>query len=189
MSEKIIVPNETKGFIDLKELTLEDVKKLPRFAVKLKRSLNRSGLAASVTVVLNPLNLNISLISSETRSGKSYQLRYFKPERFIKLIRSLGLSQKDENGNDKNDWIVNPVIRFVKGSYSNQEGEYHAIEIIFKQYHYHVHFLTSDQLFILEDLASKNELIDAKGKKVKLVWAIRPEAIDKESEAPEDFVF
>jgi hypothetical protein len=52
-----------------------------------------------------------------------------------------------------------------------------------------VHFLTHDQLFILEDMASKGELIDAKGKKVKLNWEVRPEAIDKEEDAPADLTF
>lgn len=189
MTEKTINKQEQPKFVELKDLTLEDVKKLPRFATKLKRSVNRSGLSTSITVVLNPLNLNIGLVSSELRNGVTYTLRYFKPDRFIALVRALDLKQKDEKELDVNEWVINPVVRFVKGTYKNTEGEYHSIEIVFKQYKYHVHFLTNDQLYILEDMASKGELIDAKGKKVKLTWEVRPEAIDKESDAPEDFVF
>jgi len=189
MTEKQIVKNEEIKFVELKDLTPEDVKKLPRFATKLKRTSNRSGLSTSINVVLNPLNLIISLVSSEIRNGKSYALRYFKPDRFVALIRALELRQKDEKDMDVNEWVVNPFVRFVKGSYKDTEGEYHSIEIIFKQYKYHVHFLTSDQLFILEDMASKGELIDAKGKKIKLNWEVRPEAIDKEEDAPADLTF
>ena len=62
MTEKQVVKNEEIKFVELKDLTPEDVKKLQRFATKLKRTSNRSGLSTSINVVLNPLNLIISLV-------------------------------------------------------------------------------------------------------------------------------
>lgn len=178
-----------QGFIKLQDLTKEDVKKLPLMNVRLKRSLNKSGLSTNVTLVVNPLNLQISLVSSEMLpNGKSRQLRYFLPDVFIALIMELKLPQLDENGKDKNDWIVPAALRFIKGKYKNSEAVYHSIEVVFKQFKYHTHFLTPHQFTILETLASQKKLIDRNGKVIKLDWIERPDAID-EAEVLEEFTF
>jgi len=178
-----------KGFIKLQDLTKDDVKKLPLLNVRLKRQLNKSGLATNATLMVNPLNLQISMVSSEMLpNGKSRQLRYFLPDVFIALIMELNLPQIDENNKDKNDWVVPAAIRFVKGKYRNSESEFHSIEVVFKQFKYHTHFLTPHQLKILETLASQKKLVDRSGKVIKLEWLERPDAIE-EAESQEDFMF
>lgn len=188
------VKNESKvtpvvPFVELKNLTKEDVKKYPLFPVKLRRSINRSGLTTSAVLKLNELNLQISLVSSQRQAnGRSTQLRYFLPDMFIALILDLGLPQVDDNKKDINEWNVNAAVRFVKGKFKQSEREYHSIEIVFKQYKYHVHFLTPPQLAILEALALQKKLIDKSGKVIKLNWIERPDAID-ELDDVEEFNF
>lgn len=177
------------GFIALQDLSKEDVKKFSLFNVRLKRSLNKSGLNTQATLMMDPNNLQIQLVSSQrSANGKSTQLRYFLPDVFIALILELDLAQKDETGKDRNDWIVSAAVRFVKGKYKDSDKEYHSLELIFKQFKYHVHFLTPHQLRILEILSEKKQIIDKTGKPIKLNWLTRPDAID-EIEDSEDFVF
>lgn len=179
---------KTAPFVELRNLTKEDVRKLSIFPVKLRRSLNRSGLQTSVTLMINDLNLQLSLVSSQRLpNGNSTQLRYFLPDVFIALIMDLGLKQTDENNKDINEWTVQGAVRFVKGN--NKSGnDYHSLEIIFKQYKYHVHFLTPPQLTILNALAGQKKILDIKGKQVKLDWQERPDAID-DMEFLDDFAF
>jgi len=175
-------------FIELKNLTKEDAKKYSLFPVKLRRTITKSGIQASVVLKMSESHLQIPLVSSEKLSnGKSRQLRYFQPDTFISLIIDLGLSEKDENNKDLNEWNVKAAVRFVKGKYSNDK-EYYSLEIIFKQYKYHVHFLSQPQLTILEHLTKNNKLVDVKGKPVKIEWIERPDVID-ELEELEDFSF
>lgn len=184
--------NEVKAvpFVKLQDLSAADVKKLSLFTVKLKRRVNNSGLSTTATLLLNDLNLQVNLVSSERlSSGTSRQLRYFLPDVFIALIIELGLPQQDDLKKDKNDWNVPVALRFVKGKYKNSENEYHSIEVIFKQYKYHVHFLTPHQLTILNALSASKKLIDRSGKPVKINWIERPDAIDEVELESGDFAF
>ncbi|MBN3490542.1 hypothetical protein JV173_03335 [Acholeplasma equirhinis] len=181
---------ETKvvPFVELKNLTKEDVKKYPLFPVKLRRTVTKSGIQTSVTLKLNESNLQIPLVSSERLSnGSSRQLRYFQPDIFIALILELDLPQVDENGKDLNDWNIKAAVRFVKGKYKSDK-EYFSLEIVFKQYKYHVHFLSQPQITILEHLIKNKKLVDVTNKPVKVDWIVRPDAID-DIEELEDFSF
>ncbi|MGE4321000.1 MAG: hypothetical protein AB7E61_06105 [Acholeplasmataceae bacterium] len=187
-NQKIEEKKETT-FIELKDLTSADVKKLPRFTASLTRSENRAGLSTQIRLVIDKLNLQINLVSTERTSTYSRQLRYFLPDAFIALIMALGLPQVDEDGKPKNSWIYTPVVRFVKGKFANSDEEYFSIEVIFKQYKYHVHFLTKLQKDILDDLIKSNELKDYQGNPVKVKWLERPTTIEKMEDIDVDFTF
>jgi len=181
-TKDLIIKNE---FIDLKDLTKSDVAKLPLFNVKLRRSLNRNGLQTSVTLLIDDLTLQLPLVSSELLpNGNSRQLRYFNPDSFMALIMDLNLPLIDENGKDKMEWVIPAAVRFVKGLYKDNK-EYSSLHIVFKQFKYHVHFLTPHQLTIIETLSSQKRLLDRNKKQVKLEWLHKPEAIGSVEDAIE----
>ncbi len=181
-TKDLVIKNE---FIDLKDLTKSDVAKLPLFNVKLRRSLNRNGLQTSVTLLIDDLTLQLPLVSSELLpNGNSRQLRYFNPDSFMALIMDLNLPLIDENGKDKMEWVIPAAVRFVKGLYKNNK-EYSSLHIVFKQFKYHVHFLTPHQLTIIETLSSQKRLLDRNKKQVKLEWLHKPEAIGSVEDAIE----
>lgn len=172
-------------FIELKDLTKSDVSKLPLFNVRLRRSLNKNGLQTSVTLLIDDLTLQIPLVSSELLpNGNSRQLRYFNPDSFMALMMELNLPQVDENGKDKMEWIVPAAVRFVEGVYKDNK-KYFSLHIVFKQYKYHVHFLTPHQETIIKTLSNQKRLFDRNKKPVKLEWLHKPEAIGTIEEAIE----
>lgn len=178
--------NLEKDFIKLSDLSGKDVKDWVRVPVRLRRTVNRNGLNASMNVVINPINLIIPIVSAETVNGVTRNLRYYKPERLISLLFELNLNQKDERGLDVNEWIFNAPIRFVKGIRKNGD-EYHQLEILFKQYKYESVFLNKDQLDILTSLEKVGELKDFKGNQYKIKWNTRPEIIEDIGEDIFDF--
>lgn len=164
-------------FTKLSDLTAKEVKGFIRVPVRLQRRVNNNGLNTIMNLVLNPTNLIIGMISNERVNGITRPLRFFKPERFINLIMTLGLDQKDERGLDVNQWVVNTPIRFVTGKTKNDD-DYYSIEVVFKQFHYETIFLTYDQVSILNILSKQGDLKDFTGKVYKVNWVSRPDIID-----------
>lgn len=181
---------QVEKFVELKNLTQEDVKKLTIINARFKRSVNSNGLSTQIILPMEPSYLYIPLVSSmKTASGKSRQLSYFLPDTFIAILLDLKLKEKDANDKQVNEWIHPVAIRFVKGKYSTGDKEYHSIEVIFKQFKYHVHFLNPQQVKILETLSEEGKLLDRSKKPYKVNWIERPEAIDEVESDESEFTF
>ncbi|VEU82766.1 hypothetical protein [Acholeplasma hippikon] len=185
---KVVV--EQPKFVELKNLTNEDVKNLPIINAKFRRSINASGLNTGIILPLEPTTLYIPLLSSmRNANGKSRQLSYFLPDTFISIMLELGLKEKDEQGKQVNEWLHPVAIRFVKGKYLNSDKEYYSIEVVFKQYKYHVQFLNPQQVKILETLSEQGKLLDRAKKPYKVNWIERPEAIGEVESDESEFTF
>lgn len=193
MQETQTVTKETKGkeFIALPDLTTKDVAKYPVVPVRFLRTVNETGIrAGSITVTLDPLNLKLSVTSTERQNGKNRRLKFLQVEDFASIINKLDLpDQKD--GKQVNEWIKNAPIRFAKGTFQTEDGEveWHSVEVIFNRDVKRAIFLTKTQLELLELRAKKNAIIDKNKKPIKIEWVTYPEAIDEVEDIADDLVF
>lgn len=74
------------------------------------------------------------------------------------IILELDLPLKDGRNYDINEWTKKVYVRFVRGQF--QSGDYsYQMEVLFKQGLYIVHFLTRDQIAIIERLKDKGLLV------------------------------
>lgn len=93
-----------------------------------------------------------------------------KQARFNALRALLELPLVDNRGRDRLEYVVSARVRFVKGSHDH--GDYKSMELIFKQYLYHIYwFQDADELRLLEFLENS--------KKLELSWITRPDKVDQ----------
>ena len=172
--EKALV--EVKSFVKLVDLTMDDVKKGQKdgsfilLPVTFKRSFSKKG---SEQVSINVEIHKPQLSQLRLQDGNDY----LKSEVFHSILLATETKMMDEHGRELSVWKKQALCRFVKGSYTNREGEYYSLEVVFKQGHYVVHFFTYDQVQLIK-------LLEEKGIK-KFNWNERPDKIDfvEQSEA------
>ncbi len=161
-------------FVKLSDLTAPIVSKLEKYPVKFTKVYRNGREMASIYLNLH----NKFLRQLNLRAGGPKD--FISNELFNLIILEVGLELEDKKGRDLTEWNRNVPVRFVTGSYSNMEGEYKSIEIIFKKGLYITHFLSYDQQRLLENLEEK--------KLLKIKWEHRPDTISKEVDS-EDIEF
>lgn len=154
---------EQKTFIDLRDLTAEDVNKFPRVAVTFKIALSKKGEErVSIQVKLHDEYLK----QINLAPGNEYLSR----ERFDFIRLATALPEIDPYGKPNKEWHRMVPVRFIKGK-SKEGNEYKFMQLVFKQYVYDTHFFNSNQIRIMELLESKGKL--------KINWEETPEVIEE----------
>ncbi len=95
---------------------------------------------------------------------------YLSPDKFNAIILELDLPLKDKLDREQNEWKRLVPVRFVTGTYSNREGNWKALELVFKKGLYMKHFFDYDQVAVLTKLEQKGLM--------KINWLDFPEAIE-----------
>lgn len=155
---------QDKKFIALKDLLAEDVKKLAKIPFTFKISKTKSGQEIkAITFLLHEKYLKAVPVAP---SGER-----LTQDRFDLISLSIELNDLDVYGRPQTEWHKKVPVRFVKGTMKNGSN-YYAIEIIYKQYLYDIHFFNSnsDQLRTLQLLEQKGHL--------KIDWVSRPDSIE-----------
>ena len=68
------------------------LQKYPVVPVRFLRTVNETGIrAGSITVTLDPLNLKLSVTSTERQNGKNRRLKFLQVEDFASIINKLDL--------------------------------------------------------------------------------------------------
>jgi hypothetical protein len=156
-------------FVKLDDLQMEDVTKglkdgsFVKLPVVFKQTFGKKGSEL--------VSINIELHKQQLQ-----QLRlnnggtYIPSAKFHGILIATDSKYEDEKGNSINTWHKQALCRFVKGSYTNREGEYYSLEVIFKQGQYIIHFFSYDEIQTILLLESK---------KIKSFnWITRPDKID-----------
>jgi hypothetical protein len=162
-------------FVKLGELNPDIVSKIKKYPVKFVKTFAKSG-REQVSILVNIHDKYLKQLNLRDGGPKNFLTAEF----FNLISLEVNLELTDKKGRDLTEWNRNVPVRFVKGSYTNLEGEYRSVEVIFKKGLYITHFLNYDQTRLLENL-------EAKGL-VSIEWETRPDAITKESES-EDIQF
>lgn len=166
--------NTEQEFVKLSDLTLDIVSKLKKYPVKFSKNY-RNG-KEQIGIYLNLHNKLLRQLNLRAGGPRDF----ISNELFNLILLEVNLELTDKKGRDVTEWNRNVPVRFVKGSYTNSDGEYKSIEVIFKKGLYITHFLTYDQIRLLDNLEEK--------KLISILWEDRPDAISKDSET-EDIDF
>lgn len=160
---KVVAPAIVKPFIKLSDLTKEDLRTSDFMIVdaKMIKQQTKTGFRCRIQLAVDSQFLTFDLLPGGT---------FITVDRFNLIMLKLGVSFVDKKNRPQTSWNLRVPVRFVKGKYSDG-NEYMSLEVIFKQYLYDVHFFSSDQVRILQEL-------DAQGI-FKPNWIERPDAIEK----------
>jgi len=158
-----------KPFVKLSDLQMEDVKKGQKdgsfnvLSVRFKQTFNKKGTElVSINIELHKPQLQqVRLNNGGT---------YISSPKFHSILIATDTKYVDDKGNAINTWHRQALCRFVKGSYTNREGEYYSLEVVFKQGHYIVHFFSYEEIQTIK-------LLEEKALK-KFNWVERPDKID-----------
>ena len=167
MEKKETKELKKEEFVKLSDLTPEIVAKLKKYPVKFTKSYRNGSERVAIY-----LNLHDKLLRQlNLRAGGPRD--FISNELFNLIVLEVNLELTDKQGRDVVEWNRNVPVRFVKGSYTNSDGEYKSLEVIFKKGLYITHFLSYDQQRLIENLEAK--------KLLKIKWEVRPDAISKET--------
>jgi hypothetical protein len=155
---------EVKPFIALKDLTAEDVKGFKKIPFTFKIETTKKGKEIK-TIAFELTKKHLKAVAVMPGGERLTQ------DRFDLINLSIELPENDTYGRPMTEWHRNVPVRFVRGKTKN-ETEYHALEIVYKQFMYDTHFFNanSDQYRMLQMLESKGLL--------KIDWIDRPDKID-----------
>lgn len=159
-----------ESFVKLMDLTPDVVLKLKKYPVKFVKTYAKSG-REQVSILVNLHEKYLKQLNLRAGGPKDF----ISAELFNLIALEVNLELTDKKGRDVSEWNRNVPVRFVKGQYSNYEGEYKSIEVIFKKGLYITHFFTYDQTRLLDNLEEKGLL--------SIKWENRPDAIIKNDEA------
>lgn len=155
---------ESKGFTQLKDLTAEEVKSFKKLPFTFKVEMTKKGKEIkTISFELTKKHLkSVNIMPSGQRLNH---------DRFDLIALMIELPDNDPYGRPMTEWHRNVPVRFVRGKTKNGT-EYHALEVVYKQYMYDTHFFnsSSDQYRMLQMLEQKGLL--------KIEWIDRPDAID-----------
>ncbi len=155
---------QAPSFISLKDIKKEHLSSFIELPVILEKGkTNKGRLTYSIKAVINS-NYMPELVIKPNGS-------YLTADIFNELLLNIKAPIEDERGYTNRLWRYNIKARFVKGLYTNQNGEYYSLELLFKEGVYFTHFFDTHQTNILKSLIKNNEL--------KAVIFERPEKIDK----------
>lgn len=155
-------------FVKLSEMTPEIANKCKRFPARFTKVLRNGKEQVAITLNLHDKYLRqLNLRAGGPRDFISNEL-------FNLILIENNFELVDKKGRDNFEWNYNVRVRFVKGSYTNFEGEYKSIEVIFNRNTHLTHFLTYDQIRLIDNLEAK--------KLLKINWEHRPDAISKDAE-------
>jgi hypothetical protein len=168
MTEQKVTP-EVKPFVklvDLQEKDVKDGRKDGSFVVlpvTFKQTFNKKGTEL--------VSINIELHKPQLQQMRlNNGGNYISSAKFHSILIATDSKYVDEKGNAINTWHRQALCRFVKGSYTNREGEYFSLEVIYKQGHYTTHFFTYEEMQTIN-------LLQEKGIK-SFNWITRPDKID-----------
>jgi len=168
-----------KPFVKLVDLQMEDVKQgekdgsFVRINTIFRKTLSKSG---TELVSINAKLHEPQLSQLRLNSGGEY----LSSGKFHTLLTVTKSKYEDEKGKPITEWHKTALCRFVKGSYTNRDGEYYSLEVIYKQGYYFVHFFSYDDTELIK-------VLEKTGQK-KFNWIQAPEKIDFK-EPTEQFSF
>jgi hypothetical protein len=166
-----IKEQQARQFVKLSDLTkdyvseglvLNEFQMLP---IKFVRSFAKNSGREQVSLVLKIHEPQLQQVT--LKNG----VNYITPSFFHKALMQLNAKYKDAKGQDIKEWNFKLLCRFVKGAYSNREGEYYSIEVIIKQGSYLTHFFNNDEVELFNILAEKKEYTP--------LWLERPDKIEE----------
>lgn len=167
--EQTIKTELKNEFVKLSDLTKQDVDKglkngdFIKIPLVFKRNFNKRGKEnVSITATIVKPQIEQLILTN----GSSYISSAF----FHNILTLAKASYKDAKGYDINEWKLNALARFVKGEYSNRDGEYHSLEVVFKQGKYIIHFFDYDQYDLIKSLEDQ-KIFNPK-------WLTRPDKIE-----------
>jgi hypothetical protein len=156
-------------FLKLSDLTADYVnktnkKEFEQLPVIFKSTIDKKGR--------NLISINVDVVPLfMTQIALRPGGKYLTAPKFNNILLNIGAKFIDDKGKQQTEWKYKGVTcRFVKGQYSNRDGEYHSLEVIFKQGLYLMHFFDYDQMELLNT-------IEQKGLK-KINWIERPDKIE-----------
>ena len=138
--------------IALKDLQKEDVEKLKQYNVTFKRLKTKAGNTYS-RVYLDLGHIMLSNI--EIR----YNGNPLSEDRINAILVSTNNFMLDAMGNPIDTITRKAPVRFIKGTDENDPTRhFYSLEIIFKRHLYNIHFLSSDQMRIINALIEKKAI-------------------------------
>lgn len=161
------------NYLELKNIqTKNDLKGFVQLPIQISRkvSKNTKKQVPQIIVGVDKQNLNIRL-----KNGNDM----LDLDKLNRIILRLELPLKDARQYDIDTWNAQAYVRFAKGTYANSGDNYYHMEVFFKPGLYVVHFLSYDQVDIIEILKTRGKLKEINFVE-KPVDSIETEEIDTE---------